>query len=294
MNSQNSTRPDESSYNRTSADMDAFDSGVWGIRFEPPTMATAGPAHPPHVTVERIGTLEGILMVARCTACGGRDERLLDFRDLAEMGQDSLHAMMITMDACADAKVAQWAAAHAGCMVVPQQHDTFVEVEGLLQMAYTTAVADVRAGEPLANELLVLMNDGLIFCLPLAELPTADRDDQGSARTKMTHAFHATVRERARRTGTRPLAAVFVGDAWPLPSIGDGLVKRHETGEPGPREVLTAMAATPEAVMLGVAPITRDGGVSGVGPGRVGRLAFDLVKTASPLTDGLFAANCVS
>lgn len=108
-----------------------------------------------------------------------------------------------------------------------------------------------------------------------------------------THAFHATVREHARRTGTRPLAAEFVGDAWLSMALGDGVLERDQKEDLRQPKFLTVMAATHEAVMLGVAPITRDTGISGVGPGEIGRLTFDLVKTACPLTEGLFASSCV-
>ena len=55
---------------------------------------------------------------------------------------------------------------------------------------------------------------------------------------------------------------------------------------------LAVVAATPDAVILGITPITRELDIWGVVKSReVGPMTHDLLKTGCPLTDGLFATS---
>lgn len=261
----------------------------WGLSFEGRTNDAPGHAYPSHITTARTCTVEGVLAVSRCVACAGRHQLLLDFRGLSDLERDEMDRAIASIEANAEITIGQWAAVHTQCSIVPRQHEACAEVELVLQTEHATAVADLRAAEPLANELLVLMDDRSIFCLPLVEVSPITNGDSRRELAMVIHSFHATIREHTRLTGTRPLAAVFVGDAWPSMLTGHGGGRNQAAGQP---EFLTVMAATPEAVMLGVAPITRASGTPRIGPGEVGRLTFDLARTASPITDGLFASSC--
>lgn len=291
MTSLDSTLPREGSHywDRTASPL--LSAEVWGVQLERRTPFDAASPHPTHVTTELLGTPEGLLLIARCTACGGRQEGLLDFRDLPSLGRDSVPAAMDTIEQAAYAAAARWSERHTDCVVTPIVHHVPVQVEHVLRAQLDAAIADVRAGEPLANELLVLMSDRSILLLPLAGLPHGPASDPVRDRTIAFHAVHATAREHTRRTGVRPLAAVVVSSAC-LSKDNEGYRKCEEDDELHQEELLTVLVATPEAMVLAIAPITRELGLAGVGPGEVGPLTFDSVKVACPLVDGLFATSC--
>jgi hypothetical protein len=265
--------------------------GHWGAAFEHRTFTTQGPVLPAHITTERVGTVEGLLAIVRCWVCGGRYERLLDFRDLANCTPDRVRPALDAMEAGARVSAMRWASDHLACTTAPRPHLASSEVERLLQEQFSTAAADIRAGEPLSNELLVLMSDQSILRLPLEELPDSRAHDNTWTRMMAIHLFHAAVREHARMTRTRPMAAVVVGElsrSMLTVAVAAGPARTGNVSEP---EALTIMAATPEAVMLGTARITRESGVRGIGPGELSPLTFDLLRTASSLTEGLFATS---
>ena len=268
----------------------ALSPDAWGemiYRDEYPPMCGTGPAHVSH---EVIGTVEGLLSLRRCSACGGRHQLVADMRRLAGEFDERLATASELLDRATGRHVDSWAVMHAWCAESPLVHEVPTRVAELVQSHVDAAAAKLLVGEAVHGELRVIMEDEQVVGFPVGLLPPANATDGARLRKMAVHTMHAALREFARLRHTRAAAAVLVAEAWcATVDVGSpaGVPPRDD---PMRSEVLAVVAATPSAIFAATAPLTRERGLPGVGPGLVGAFELEVVTEPSLLLDGLLAS----
>lgn len=246
------------------------------------------------VTVELLRDPYGLVVCARCEACGGRYEAMSDVRAFpALIGQDvgavpeAVRSQILTSTApITDI----WAPAHVACDNEPKQFHTPEPVQQFVDAVVAAARADVGRGNPFPGHVSLLQTDGQVLSYPIYDVPQSSPDDLERENTMA--ARKAAVRNLIDARDLDIIAAVVVSEAWnSAPEPDSAGAYPPAWMDPDRSEVLTVVLCTPTFGRFGVSPIERRGGAIGEGPGHCGPLTWAPLGSESLLVDGLFATS---
>lgn len=257
----------------------------WGQPF------MGGKMDKPWVEVDVIKAPEGYLVVGICTWCGGRIDRLLDLRLLADVKKPVASAvlMKLEMSRIVDPIREGWAAQHYNCDTAPMRHPVDDTLMPFIGHVVTTAGDSLKFGNSVKAYLNFMTNEGEYFSIPFYE-EEGNRDQEIGFKK-----FFAREYMRVRRL--TPRAVVAYSEAWMVRgepnqnpeeiSAGYDSLKEH----PKSFEVLVVAAATPTYTYAGMADIIRLKGTPNKGPARLGPLDMHHWGLQSRLLDGALATT---
>lgn len=233
----------------------------------------------------------GLLVVGRCTKCGGRVERLVEFDDLirpgvASFGLGGLEARSPHATRPGGTgplgRVLQRVfgvldEGHLRCDSSPGIHRVAPFTKQFLGKAFADASRDIESDDRTARQLYLLMEDGrgcavgTEHFLRGAPAPSAERAAYRAAGVE-------AVRRYLKELDLTPAAAVLIGEAWASPLEG------YETRKPGGGGRVEATVVSLVTARFGKATA----GLS-TASGTVGTTQWQPLRDPAPLTDGLFA-----
>lgn len=240
----------------------------------------------------------GLLVVGRCTECGGRVERLVEFEGSTRPGFGEVISDGSRAEAAAAPRGAGPLAPalrqvfsvleeeHGRCARSPGSHSVAPLTKQFLGKALVDASRDIESDERSAGKLYLLMKDGRGLAVGTEHLiqgapaPSAERTANRAAGVE-------AVRRYLRALDCTPAAAVLIGEAWASPL--DGYATRR-LGEEERQEIAVVSLSTSR---FGLATWTDD--AAAVPPSRAlrqtGEPQWQPVVSPAPLVDGIFAVE---
>lgn len=251
----------------------------------------------PHVEAEARVAEEGMLVLVRCTRCGGRDAYLVTDTQLADRtaASESTSGAVVSSREAARVRGARWQADHAECRTAPRAQVLPAEVAALADRRVSEVEEVLRGGGRVRPMLTLLLADGTRADFGLAHLP-AGTQAGGDERSAAIARVHAEARAHVRRTAEEAVAALIVSEAWGVvvdpahaSSSSEHGVYRAPSQAPTRRDLLMVLVATPSVTFHGMAPIDRIDGGRGSGRGQVTPPTLRALTGQAPLIDGVLA-----
>ena len=244
-------------------------------------MAVGGGTHP-QVSGEMVRVPEGHLIVFRCAACGGRRERLLDYRKQITDSATLKHAAVFGEAERVFSSMARFRSDHVGCAQSPR---SFTLAPDLL--AYSDAQLDaarraIESGSDPDAMVWLVLDDGRAAMLDVPFIPPSP----GGTGTPKTMAYHEMLRgfrEAIRSEALPVVGAVMTAVAW---ASADACMM--PSCDPNRNEIVMRVVVAPDHGRLACHPITRTTGRHD-GPGLVHNAEWLPLSSMFEAIDGLLA-----
>jgi len=239
---------------------------------------------PEHVSLMLRVVPEGAVVVACCSACGGRRERLVDLAGQIHLAPRRTINIGRLVEPVLNGVRKQWLPVHLQCPASPVLHRLPEPVREWCDGMLVLARDQIAAGEPVLGHVYLLDRRDRVHAFPVHDLPasTPDTRERGIGRAERLSVIRHYV--RCRRLDLE--AALLVGEAWTAPRTP----QRHSPSQSPDRvEMLTAVLVTPHAGRSMTAPILRLQGEIGEGPGVVGEVDWTPLGGNTPIIDGALA-----
>jgi hypothetical protein len=276
-----------------------------------------------HISMRQHRVPEGNVILARCAACAGRHEELLDFRvyeakRTTEGGRQMIASALLRQ--LTDLK-AGWMDQHVDCIDAPGAGETtFAATKWTLsdpaRRFVDRAVADARRRLQFGNTvhafLNILLSNGEGFAVPFGHFPDGTDAERRRARTLAFLKMHFSIREYVRARTLSIDAAIVMSEAWMVKAPEqqfDGLSERERRSpdkvfdaatkdlyiptNPHRTERLLTVAATPTFALGWMAAITRrhPRKAKFTGPATVGPMEAWPLYGESQIVDGVCAST---
>ena len=238
---------------------------------------------PEHCRLDAIRAPEGLVVVLRCQACGGRHEVLLPAPGKANHGgMDSSRAIQSLERAAAAS--ACFKAEHEDCGVSPMAHAYCCEITSFREKVITLAEFTLSKAHPIPATHHLLFGDGKVMAISADGLPnTCYRGDH--ARTSASAALIYMTRRWLHANRSRPVAVVTTLEAWCALDTPDVL----PVHSPDRQEAFMLTIVTPRFADMTRFPIVRSTEGDENSPATLGPPSTSRALGRSELVDGFFA-----
>lgn len=245
---------------------------------------------------------EGTVVVSRCTACGGRQEHLIDLRrafeevrgkdlkgpaDLTpEIVQRTAKEVENALAVLRSPITKEWVEKHKKCTEEPIKHYIPSLVSDFIDSTTRLARKILADGDPIPGNIYILLADGRAMAIPIHDLPGAATKDR--SRTIEVQRRFFSVREMVRARKMDILAAVVFSEAWGSVYQGPDTPPPSVTKQ---EEFVVVMLTTENFGAIALSPIRRKSGVIGEGPGEFDDFEWQPMSGEALLVDGLLATT---
>lgn len=241
---------------------------------------------------------EGFVLFNRCTACGGRSDRLFrlpPFSADPHPAERERHAAHDRVQGALARLQDRWHEEHRACPEAPRFPAPGEASSRHLVQVLAAADEALRAGKRIDRALWVCFADDTHVVLGVDQLPADAPDMVENPRAVGIALFHQSVRDRALRGGSAAQTAVLIGEgAVFVPPEPVSPMRRHgdRVLPPERLEVLVVALLTPEAGFTATPRIEAvDGGSRRLLEAGV-RLRFGpMAGDEAPVFDGVLATD---
>lgn len=238
---------------------------------------------PEHCRLDAIRAPEGLLVVLRCHACGGRHEVLLPAPGKVNHGDmDSSRAIQSIERA--GAASACFKAEHEDCRVNPMAHAYCSEITSFREKVIALAVFTLSKAHPIPATHHLLFGDGKVMAISAEGLPST-RYPGDHARTSASAALIYMTRMWLHRNRSRPIAVVTTFEAWCAPDTPDV----RPVHSPSRQEAFMLSVVTPRFADMTLFPTIRSVAGDENSPATLGPPSTSWTLDRSEFVDGFFA-----